>query len=884
MQKQEQLGVQFGKYRVYAKLAVGGMAELFLARQHGSGNFHRTIVLKCVLPHLSNDPEYLNMFRDEASIMASLNHANIVQVYEFDESNGVHYIAMEYIRGQHFKNFRKRLYRRLPDDLDNFSLAAGLIADVAAGLHYAHTAMDETGRPLNLVHRDVSPTNLLLTYNGHVKIVDFGVAKAVVKDHHTTDGTIKGKYRYMSPEQIRGEDLDLRSDVFSLGIILYELSTNTGLFARASEVEMIDAVRNARVRRPTLFLSEYPPALEAIVMKALQADPGERYQTCEELQMDLEQFLRNDGHPYSVSERARLMQFFFGEEAAADRTGVIHSPLAPAELVRFLGNVPSSPPSQAPSWNEAAQLFDRSSHFPSSSPSSSERWPPPQQVQSAGAEFLSGLDEAKNLDHQASEHLRSLVDESSSRLTPTPMKAVKSAGQPLVEDSGVARPPASPLHVDSSSSIFDAADAADLKRRRMLLMLVPLALLVLSLGVIAFVLTRGNQTSVQSRRDLKEDILSEYKQRQYVEAATLLKKYQKQVLSKAEKVWAQKMSLRLRLGPRLDMARQFAAQQKYSASLQLLQGLKRQAPAVHEINALLVAVQYKLQQQAQARQRNLPTDARPVQRRPDVRKRVVQKPRRRRVARRRFVRRVRRFRRLRRPRRVRRVASAIGRRQRPVAPRPVMGMLSVSSTPSAVVESNGALLGMTPISGKRLKAGSYALVVRRAGYKTIRRQVQIRAGQTLRLRMVLESSKPKKIVARRVAPPPRRRSGRPAPALAFSAVRLKRKLQIRMFISDPRGIGGRHPTSRHRPICRKVERELLRLLGASFRVKGVTAPWCRAVLRLSRKSTSDYRTFYPRAVAYVAYRNLSRGRTVSRVAQILVSYANSNRFSRVRGY
>ncbi|HAA55831.1 MAG TPA: serine/threonine protein kinase, partial [Myxococcales bacterium] len=190
MQKQDELGVQFGKYQIFAKLAVGGMAELYLAKQPGIGGFSKTVVLKCILPHLANDDEFITMFLDEARVVAPLDHPNIIHIYEIGEATGMYYIVMEYIRGQNLKVFRKRLYRQ-HSRVNPYLIAAGIVSQVAGGLYYAHTAIDDDGQPLELVHRDISPTNLIVGYNGTVKVVDFGVAKATNQQHHTTAGTIK---------------------------------------------------------------------------------------------------------------------------------------------------------------------------------------------------------------------------------------------------------------------------------------------------------------------------------------------------------------------------------------------------------------------------------------------------------------------------------------------------------------------------------------------------------------------------------------------------------------------------------------------------------------------------------------------------------------------
>src|SRR5262245_21934690 len=223
-------GETFGKYVLVRRLATGGMADIYLARQSGVEGFQKPCVIKRILPQLADDQQFVSMFLDEARIAALLTHPNIVQIFDLGKQDGSYFLAMEHIHGEDLTRIldaeRQRGRTALPENI-----AIRIIAQVAEGLDYAHHAVDEDGLALGIVHRDVSPPNVIVSYAGSVKIVDFGIAKAVVKHSRTEVGVIKGKVPYMSPEQVQGLELDKRSDIFSLGALLYELSTGQKPFA-----------------------------------------------------------------------------------------------------------------------------------------------------------------------------------------------------------------------------------------------------------------------------------------------------------------------------------------------------------------------------------------------------------------------------------------------------------------------------------------------------------------------------------------------------------------------------------------------------------------------------------------------------------------------------
>ncbi len=284
---------KIGRYEVAGKLAAGGMAELLLACRRGDGGFERPVVIKRILPHLADVSDFTAMFMDEARIAASIRHANVVTVHELERDEDGLYLVMEYLEGESAANLMRRLEaRRLKLDP---AIAAYLVGEACAGLHAAHELAGPDGAPLGLVHRDVSPENVFVTYGGAVKVVDFGIAMAADRIAKTEVGQIKGKFRYMSPEQVAGDPLDRRSDVFALGITLFELATGHRLFARASRVATMKAITDAPVPPPSLLNPAIPPALDAIALRALERDPAARWRSAAEMRMALHRFLHGAG-------------------------------------------------------------------------------------------------------------------------------------------------------------------------------------------------------------------------------------------------------------------------------------------------------------------------------------------------------------------------------------------------------------------------------------------------------------------------------------------------------------------------------------------------------------------------------------------------------------
>ncbi|MGZ6079350.1 MAG: serine/threonine protein kinase [Myxococcaceae bacterium] len=310
-------GLRFGKYVLLDRLAVGGMAEIFLARQEGLEGFEKTVVIKRIRPHLSKQKSFVAMFLDEARLAAQLNHPNIVQIHELGQVDDSYFIAMEYVFG--------RDMARIIPKAEKMGIAFPVVyalkiaSSVCEGLHYAHQRADSWGNPLHIVHRDVTPENVFVSFDGTVKILDFGIAKARGQTGQTTVGEIKGKLSYMSPEQALGQPLDCRSDVFSLGVVLYEWLTGFRLFTGDSEVAVLRSVSEGKIYGPSYFKPDIPPAVEAVVMRALEKDREKRYPSAWEMQRDLDHLLGESDFRPSSMHLANFLKQLFSDELEAER-------------------------------------------------------------------------------------------------------------------------------------------------------------------------------------------------------------------------------------------------------------------------------------------------------------------------------------------------------------------------------------------------------------------------------------------------------------------------------------------------------------------------------------------------------------------------------------
>jgi serine/threonine-protein kinase len=303
-------GTRLGRYELLVPIARGGMARVWAARLHGQRGFQKLVAIKTILPHLADEPEFERMFLDEARIASGVHHPNVCEIYELGEERGVLYLAMEWVNGD---SLSRVLRPQKKSEALDARVAARIVADACAGAHAAHELTDEDGRMLDVVHRDLSPHNILLSLDGVVKVCDFGVAKALGQLHEQTSaGQLKGKVSYMSPEQITGGAIDRRSDVFSLGCVLYEATTGMRPFRGEHDHQIMNAIMNSEVEPPTSILRGYPAELERIVLRALAHQPILRYPTAERMRFALEEFLAK-GQLVTQSNVAQAVRVRIGE-------------------------------------------------------------------------------------------------------------------------------------------------------------------------------------------------------------------------------------------------------------------------------------------------------------------------------------------------------------------------------------------------------------------------------------------------------------------------------------------------------------------------------------------------------------------------------------------
>lgn len=337
-------GAQVGRYHLLRRLAIGGMAELHLACAEGVAGFQKVVVLKRVLPHLAADRSFVDLFVNEARLAANLDHPNLVQVMDIGEADGEYFYVMEYVHGRNVRELLGEAANRggLP-----LPVALTVITAAASGLHHAHERTDLTGRPLGLVHRDVSPSNVLISYDGAIKVTDFGIAKASARSVETIGGAMKGKIGYMSPEQCRGEPVDRRSDIFALGILTYELTTTERLFFGDSDFAVLNKVVHGRFDPPSSRVPGYPPALERIVLRALALDPDERYPSAAELLRDVEAFAHEQRLRCSAAVVTDWMSEAFGTPPfprVEQRAPAAADPLDALPTLVLVGGVPPADP------------------------------------------------------------------------------------------------------------------------------------------------------------------------------------------------------------------------------------------------------------------------------------------------------------------------------------------------------------------------------------------------------------------------------------------------------------------------------------------------------------------------------------------------------------
>lgn len=318
----QQKPARFGRYILLDRINVGGMAEVFRGKTAGVEGFERLVALKRILPNVAADPDFVEMLVEEAKLAVQLQHANIAQIYDLGIENESHYIAMEYVSGVDLRMMWDRARNR--DRLLPIAMSCHIMQRVCEGLDAAHRKKDDAGNDLRLVHRDVSPQNILVSYEGEVKVIDFGIARAANRVSKTVAGALKGKFGYMSPEQVRGVPLDNRSDIFACGVVLYELLVGDRLFLSRSDFSTLERVRNVEMVPPTQVNRDLSPHLERIVMKALAKRREDRYRWAGEMAEDLQRYLFATNQPFARSDLARYMQQHFEAEIQQEKQRLEH--------------------------------------------------------------------------------------------------------------------------------------------------------------------------------------------------------------------------------------------------------------------------------------------------------------------------------------------------------------------------------------------------------------------------------------------------------------------------------------------------------------------------------------------------------------------------------
>ena len=308
-------GSRIGNYEVLRKLAVGGMAEIYLVRVTGVAGFEKLMVLKRILPSVAGDPRFVDMFLNEARLAATLRHPNIADVLDVGESDGSYFFTMEYVHGEEVRSIRHATRAR--NEAVPLPIALAIVHGVATALHHAHEKVGSDGKPLGLVHRDVSSNNVMVSYDGAVKLLDFGVARVTSETHETQSGTLRGKVPYMSPEQCRCVPLDRRSDLYSLGVILYELTVGRRPFRGDTQFAIMEQIIHGAAAMPSSLVQGYPPDLEAMVMKLLSRAPADRYPTGDAFLHELDDFIAKHGQWLSSRAIGRYMRTLFADKIEA---------------------------------------------------------------------------------------------------------------------------------------------------------------------------------------------------------------------------------------------------------------------------------------------------------------------------------------------------------------------------------------------------------------------------------------------------------------------------------------------------------------------------------------------------------------------------------------
>ncbi len=304
---------RLGRYVLSHEIASGGMATVHLARSVGHAGFEKVFAIKSIHPHLAKDPAFVQMFMDEARVASRIDHPNVCRVFDFGQADGTHYIVMEYVVGETLAALHQRVFSQAAaaDRVRLSVYAARIVAEVCEGLHAAHELKDESGAPLGLVHRDVTPHNLFVCFDGSVRLLDFGVAKTAGRAQHTKTGVLKGKVAYMPPEQLRRRPLDRRADLWSMGVVLWELVTGARLFKRDNDIETVLAIDQEPPRKVSEVTPTLPKELDTIVARALAREPADRYATAREMARELHRYVARSAEPVGVAEMGEWMESLF---------------------------------------------------------------------------------------------------------------------------------------------------------------------------------------------------------------------------------------------------------------------------------------------------------------------------------------------------------------------------------------------------------------------------------------------------------------------------------------------------------------------------------------------------------------------------------------------
>jgi len=303
----------FGNYVLLEKLASGGMAEVYLAKKIAASGVQKFVAVKRILSQFSDSKDFIQMFKDEAKIAINLSHSNVVSIYDFGIQTNQFYIVMEFVEGRNLRQFLNRMSKT--GKSFNISQIVHMMAQISAGLDHAHRCIDPTtGQPLNIIHRDMSPQNVMLNFEGFAKIVDFGIAKAETQIESTRAGTLKGKFGYMSPEQVEGQIIDSRTDLFAIGIMIWEMLADQRLFLANNEINTLRKIRECNIPSLRNINPNIPTELDQIVQKALKKDKSQRYQTCAELHRDLQGFLSRFEPDFSVQDFSSFIKGLYSED------------------------------------------------------------------------------------------------------------------------------------------------------------------------------------------------------------------------------------------------------------------------------------------------------------------------------------------------------------------------------------------------------------------------------------------------------------------------------------------------------------------------------------------------------------------------------------------